>query len=81
MKIKLDNVLFVVYCIAMINKNNKRKDLNMDAQTALRDLCYTSERTWEGDIYTISDFRHPEYNGRQIMVTLEYGKNVITWIN
>lgn len=51
----------------------------MSAQKALETMCYTSERNWEGTIYTISDARYPEYNGKRISVVLKQGKNVIEW--
>ena len=52
----------------------------MDPREALDTMCYTSERTFDGTVYTISDIRFPEYNGRQIIVTLQYGKNTINWL-
>jgi len=51
----------------------------MKPEEALQKMCYTSDRTWEGTIYTISDARYPEYNGKKIIVKLEKGKNVYAW--
>ena len=48
---------------------------------ALATMCYTSDRTYKGIVYTISDIRYPEYNGLQILMTLQYGKNIIEWYN
>jgi len=53
----------------------------MEPKKALETMCYTSERKWAGTIYTISDIRFPEYNGRQIIIILEHGKNIAKWIN
>ena len=53
----------------------------MEPKQALKELCYTSERNWDGTIYTISDCRFPEYNGKQIIVTLDHGEYKAKWIN
>jgi len=57
-----------------------KKEDGIDPAEALKIMCYTSDRKFEGTVYTISDIRFPEYNGRQILVALEYGKNVVSWL-
>lgn len=52
----------------------------INARTALNTYCYTSERTWEGTVYTISDTRCPELNGRHIIARLDHGIDVIEWM-
>ena len=47
---------------------------------ALNTMAHTSQRDYNGTIYTIEDIRFPDYNGKQILITLEYGKNKIEWI-
>ena len=51
----------------------------MNPQEALNKLCYTSQRYYSGTLYTISDCRFPEYDGKNILVTLEHGKNKAEW--
>jgi hypothetical protein len=53
----------------------------MSPKEALENMTYTSEREWEGTIYTISDIRFPEYNGKKIMGELKNGKYILTWVN
>lgn len=53
----------------------------MTPYEALQKICYTSERICSGTIYTLSDIRYPEYMGRKILVELQFGKNVFTWVN
>ena len=42
-------------------------------------MTYTSDRTWEGTIYTISDIRYPDYNGKRILVKIVQGKSKASW--
>jgi hypothetical protein len=70
----------------MNNTSSQAKEGNMPkaettAQEALQTMCYTSERNWEGDVYTISDRRFPEYNGRKILVALSHGRPVFSWVD
>lgn len=51
----------------------------INPKIALATMCYTSDRKYEGTVYTISDMRFPDYNGKQILVTLEKGQNVYAW--
>jgi hypothetical protein len=53
----------------------------MSPQDALNKMTYTSQRGWEGTVYTISDQRFPEYNGKKILVKLVQGKNVFSWVD
>ena len=53
--------------------------LSLDPEYALEKMCYTSRRIFEGVVYTISDQRYPEYNGREIVATLVAGKMVYSW--
>lgn len=53
----------------------------ISAELALVKMCYISDRTFNGTIYTISDYRYPEYNGLKILKTLEYGQDIYSWIN
>ena len=52
----------------------------MNPIKAINEMAHTSERAWDGSIYTIEDCRYPLYNGRKILVTLEYGKTIARWI-
>ena len=52
----------------------------VEPKEALELMCHTSTRQNGGTVYTISDQRYPEYNGRQIFVFLHYGKNKIEWL-
>jgi len=58
-----------------------RKENIMTPYEALQKICYTSERTFTGTIYTLADIRYPEYSGRQIKVEINYGKNIFTWLD
>lgn len=53
----------------------------MDPKLALEKMCHTSCRFFEGLVYTISDQRYPEYNGRKITATLIAGKIIYRWKN
>ena len=53
----------------------------MKAIDALNKMCHTSKREWDETIYTISDQRYPNYNGKKISVKLEYGKTIVEWKN
>uniref|UniRef100_A0A6M3XMM5 Uncharacterized protein n=1 Tax=viral metagenome TaxID=1070528 RepID=A0A6M3XMM5_9ZZZZ len=53
----------------------------MEPKQALETMCYISSRTWDGTVYTISDIRFPEYNGKQVLVSLINGKNTATWMD
>jgi hypothetical protein len=50
-------------------------------EEALQKMTHTSERKFDGTIYTISDQRHPEYNGKKIKVSLVHGKNKVEWVD
>ena len=52
----------------------------MKPEKALEIMCHVSDRMNGGVVYTISDQRYPEYNGRQIFVFLHYGKDRIEWL-
>ena len=52
----------------------------MKPQEALELMCHTSQRMNGGTVYTISDQRYPEYNGREIFVFLHYGKMRAEWL-
>ena len=52
----------------------------MEPMTALNTMCHTSQRDNYGTVYTIEDIRYPDYNGKQILITLVYGKNKVIWI-
>ncbi len=52
----------------------------MTAEKAINTICNTSERTWEGTIYTFADQRFPDYMGKQVIVTLEAGKSICRWV-
>ena len=43
----------------------------MKPMEALSTMAYISDRTWEGTIYTISDIRYPDYNGKRILVKIK----------
>jgi hypothetical protein len=51
------------------------------AAAAVRDFCHTSDRTWEGDVYTISDERAGDLNGRKVIARLSHGKTVVEWFD
>ena len=51
----------------------------MKPMEALSTMAYISDRTWEGTIYTISDIRYPDYNGKRVMVQIVQGKTEASW--
>ena len=51
----------------------------MNLMEILSKMTYTSERTWEGTIYTISDIRYPDYNDKKIIVKIVRGKAEASW--
>ena len=52
----------------------------LDPKKAIDEMAHTSERTWEGTIYTIADIRHPDYNGKKVRAVLKNGKVTFEWI-
>ena len=52
----------------------------MEADKALSIMCHTYDRKWQGVIYTIEDIRYPDFNGKQILRTLEQGEYNYQWI-
>jgi len=51
-----------------------------EPQDALEHMCHMSKSTWVGTVYTIADDRFPDYNGRKILQTLNYGKHHYAWL-
>jgi len=52
----------------------------VSTNSALRNMCHTSEREFDGTYYTISDERWPEFEGLRIRVWLEHGIDRAEWI-
>lgn len=53
----------------------------MEAKQALESYAYTSDREWRGTVYTISDIRAGELNGRRVLAELVRGNTVFSWID
>ena len=53
--------------------------ITMNLMEILSKMTYTYDRIWEGTIYTISDIRFPEYNGKKIIVKIVRGKVEASW--
>jgi hypothetical protein len=53
--------------------------MSMNLMEILSKMTYTSDRVWEGTVYTISDIRYPDYNGKKIIVKIVKGKSEASW--
>lgn len=51
----------------------------LSPKDALERFCYTSERTFDGTIYTISDQRAGTLNGMKVISRLISGQYIFTW--
>ena len=57
----------------------RRGGYKMTASEALNQMCHTYQRYFDETIYTIEDYRFPEYDGRQISRKLIKGKHICEW--
>ena len=57
-----------------------KREYRLTPEKALETMCHVSNRQNGGTVYTISDKRYPDYNGREIFVFLHYGKMRAEWL-